>query len=140
MIIIVASLSKFTAHVTSSMKTAISCRGKLRSRKGATERDLGSATPFTFYFFFFDVNHLKKSLLNLLQCCFCCLSSSFQALRWHLSFLTEPHPSALEGEVLTTEPPGRSHLPDFSKGRALNWPRGQSCGGVICRVFGHPSG
>lgn len=48
MIITVASLSKFTAHVTSSMRTAISCRGKLRSRKGATGRELGSATPFTF--------------------------------------------------------------------------------------------
>ena len=63
-------------------------------------------------FFFFDVDHFLKSLLNLLQYCFC---FTFWCLfwlwgMWDLSSLTriEPAPPAVEGEVLTTGLPGKS--------------------------------
>lgn len=53
-----------------------------------------------------------KSLLNLIQYCFCCLYSSFLAIR-HVGFLaSQPGiklaPPALQGEVLTTGLPGKS--------------------------------
>ena len=56
---------------------------------------------------FFDVDHLK-SLLNLLQYCSC-----FIYLFWLQDMLArwpriEPAPSALEGKVLNTGPPGKS--------------------------------
>ena len=48
MIITVAQLSKFAAHVTSSMRTIVLCWGN--GTEGAAERGLASsstATPFT---------------------------------------------------------------------------------------------
>ena len=65
-----------------------------------------------FFIIFFDVDHFfKKSLLNLLQYCFCfmfwlvgCKACGILAPRPGI----EPSPPALEGEVLTTGPPGKS--------------------------------
>ena len=53
-----------------------------------------------------------KSLLNFLQCCFCLMLWFFgQEARSILAPQPgmEPEPPALEGEVLTTAPPGKSH-------------------------------
>ena len=68
--------------------------------------------PF-FFFFFFKCGPLLKSLLNLLQYCFCfmfwffgCEACGILAPRPGI----EPAPPALEGEVLTTGPPGKSRL------------------------------
>ena len=65
---------------------------------------------FVFKFFFLDVDHFL-SLLNLLQYCFCFMF-------WFLGHEAcgilascpgiKRAPPALEGEVLTTEPPGKS--------------------------------
>ena len=70
-----------------------------------------SVSAITFFFNFF-----LKSLLNLLQYCFCFMS-------WFFGHETcgilaprpgiEPTPPALEGEVLTTGLPGKSHLHNF---------------------------
>ena len=69
-------------------------------------------------FFFFDVDIFLKSLLNLLQYCFCFMPSCFgheacgQNTRVQSRFNPrpgiEPTPPALEGKVSTTGPPGKS--------------------------------
>ena len=61
-----------------------------------------------FFFFFlryFDAGHFLKSSLNLLQYCFCFMFWFFghEAFPW---LGIKPEPPALEGEVLTTGPPG----------------------------------
>ena len=64
-----------------------------------------------YLFFFLDVDHFLKSLLNLLQYCFCFMFYSFgREARGLLAPrpVIEPAPPALEGEVLTTGPPGKS--------------------------------
>ena len=59
-------------------------------------------------FFFFPL----KSVLNLLQCCFCfmfCFFFGCEACGMPAAWAgIEPAPSALESEVLTTGPPGKS--------------------------------
>ena len=54
------------------------------------------------------MNHFLKSLLNLLQYCFCCLCSGFFTL-------TEPTIPVLQNEVLTTELPGKSLIVSFEQ-------------------------
>ena len=55
-----------------------------------------------------------KVFIDLLQYCFCCLSSGFLAMRHVGSQILapppdiQPAPPALEGEVLTSGPPGKS--------------------------------
>ena len=60
----------------------------------------------------FDVDYFLKSLLNLLQYCYCCLCSGFVAWR-HVVILaarseTEPATPALKSEVLTIGSPEKS--------------------------------
>ena len=74
---------------------------------------------FVKVFFFFWCGPFLKSLLNMLQYCFCC----FLALFWFSGHEacgilaswpeTEPEPPALEGEVSTTALPGRAHNVHF---------------------------
>ena len=61
------------------------------------------------------------SLLNLLQYCFCymfcfCGCKAYELLAPRPE--TESIPPALEGEVLTTGPPGKSHNPILKKREA----------------------
>ena len=65
-----------------------------------------------FFFFFFEVDHFFKSLLNLLQYCYCFMFSCFFGCKT-CGILApwpgiEPAPPVLEGKVLTTGPPGKS--------------------------------
>ena len=72
--------------------------------------------PVGLFHFFFKIFFLMwtiflKSLLNVLQYCFCFMFWFFG--REACGILaprpgTEPAPAALEGEVLTTGPPGKS--------------------------------
>ena len=72
---------------------------------------------FSFFFLsFFWCGPFLKSLLNLLQYCFCFMFWFFG--RWACGILApwpgiEPAPSALESEVLTTGPPGKSPISAF---------------------------
>ena len=64
-----------------------------------------------FFFFFLGYGPFLKSLLNLLHYCFCFIILAFLATgMWDLSSRSgiKPARPALEGEVLTTGPPGRS--------------------------------
>ena len=76
-------------------------------------------SDFHIYFFlrFFQCGPFLKSLLNLLQYCFCFMiwffgheACGILAPRPGI----EPAPPALEGEVLTTGPPGKSLVICFS--------------------------
>ena len=61
--------------------------------------------------FFFDVDHFLKSLSNLLQYCFCFMFWFFGCKECGILAPQpgiEPTPSALESQVLTTGPPGKS--------------------------------
>ena len=56
-----------------------------------------------FFFKNFDVDHLKKSILNSLQCCFYFMLWFFGPQAYGIIALRpgiEPNPPALEGEVL----------------------------------------
>ena len=83
--------------------------------------------PNLLFKIFFDVDCFLKSLLNLLQYCFCCLCSGFVAGKHvttccyhmlpHVTTCmlppaartgTEPATPALEGEVLTIGSPEKS--------------------------------
>ena len=64
-----------------------------------------------FFFFFLGYGPFLKSLLNLLHYCFCFIILAFLATgMWDLSSRSgiKPARPALEGEVLTTGPPGES--------------------------------
>ena len=70
-------------------------------------------TNFILFYFktFFDVDHFLKSLLNLLQYCFCFTFWFFGHEACGILAPwpgVKPTPPALEGEVLTTWLPGRS--------------------------------
>ena len=62
--------------------------------------------------FVFDVDHFLEVFIEFVTILllFCVLFFWPQCM-WHLSYLTgiEPAPPALEGKVLTTGPPGKSH-------------------------------
>ena len=63
-----------------------------------------------FYLFIF-VGHFLKSLLSLLQYCFCSMFWFFDREAYGILVPQpgiEPAPPALEGEVLTTSMPGKS--------------------------------
>ena len=79
---------------------------------GYTHPGINKFIPSSVGFLFFYVNHLLKSLLNLLQYSFCFMFC-FQGLEEceDLSFPTRDQTptSALEGEVLTTGLPGSEH-------------------------------
>ena len=75
--------------------------------------------------FFFPCGPFLKSLLNLLQYCFCfmlcvcvCVFKSFFFFACKACRILAPRPriesvaTLLEGEVLTTGPPGKSHATD----------------------------
>ena len=67
------------------------------------------------YFFFFGYGPFLKSLLNLLHYCFCFIVLAFLATgMWDLSSRLgiKPARPALEGEVLTTGPPGKKLNPN----------------------------
>ena len=79
---------------------------------------------FLFIFLRFLCRYFLKSLLNVLQCCFCFISWFFGLEACgilapqpgiepthHPPAL--PHHMALEGKVLTTEPPGKSPIVIF---------------------------
>ena len=71
-----------------------------------------SAIGFFFLLRFFWCGQFLKSLLNLLQYCFCFMFWFFG--RQACNILTpwpgiKPTPPALEDKVLTTGPPGKSH-------------------------------
>ena len=75
-------------------------------------------------FFFFFNGPFFKSLLNFLQCCFV-LFFFFGLVACEIlphQTETEPTPSALESEVLTTGPPGKSLLFLFESGDLCNDP------------------
>ena len=66
-------------------------------------------------FFFFGYGPFLKSLLNLLHYCFCFIVLAFLATgMWDLSSRLgiKPARPALEGEVLTTGPPGKKLNPN----------------------------
>ena len=68
-------------------------------------------SKFLYLTFFFDVDHFLKSLLNLLQYCYCFMFWYFgcEACGTIAPQLgIEPTTPALEGEVLTTGQPGKS--------------------------------
>ena len=89
-------------------------------------------------FFFFWCGPFLKSLLNLLQFCFCCFCSvSFVGWgRMPVGILTpppgiKPAPPALAGERLTTGSPGKS--PPYCY---MQWCKGVSClVRVVCCIF-----
>ena len=66
---------------------------------------------YFFKDFFFDVDHFE----SLYQICYI-ITSVYILFFWHVGILApqpgiEPITLALEGEVLTTGPPGMSHVP-----------------------------
>ena len=86
---------------------------------------IGIYSPLFFwggFFFFLMCVPFLKSLLDLLQYCFCCLCSVFvsfffcpRGMRYLSSPGVKPVPPALEGKVLTSGPPRKSPyspLPD----------------------------
>ena len=83
-----------------------------------------------FLFFFFWCWPFLKSLLNLLQCCFCFLFWVFGHVPCGIPappLGMEPAPAALEGEVLAAGPPGKfmplvlmSFLVSFSLAQSLS--------------------
>ena len=77
---------------------------------------------FLKIFVFLDVDHLLKSLLNLLQYCFCFMFWLFgQEARGILAPPPgiDPALPALEGKVLTTGPPGKSQKKSFNVDKLL---------------------
>ena len=72
---------------------------------------------FFFKVFFFNGPFLK-SLLNVLQYCVCFVLFFWPGTMWDLNSPPgiEPSPPALEGEVLTTGPPGKFPLCISSSG------------------------
>ena len=56
---------------------------------------------------------ILKSLLNLLQYCFCLVLQFFDQEACGILAHLEPAPLALEGKVLTTRPPGKSWMLHF---------------------------
>ena len=91
-------------------------------------------------FFFFAVNHFL-SLLNLLQYCFCFIfwflgHEACGILAHHPGI--KPAPPALEDEVLTTGPPGRSlviiiYLPVWKTYYLDEW--SETHGVLICKWY-----
>ena len=75
-----------------------------------------SISLFFFFKVFFFNGPFLKSLLNLLQYCFCFIFCP--RTMWDLNSPPgmEPSPPVLEGEVLTTGPPGKSPLCISSSG------------------------
>ena len=76
---------------------------------------LGSQPIIFIYLYFLDcsyVDHYLKSSLNLLQYCFCYTLSFLGHKVWGILIpwpgIEPAHPPSLEGEVLTTGPPGKS--------------------------------
>ena len=97
---------KAQMHVFKNLVTSIyhlNCLSKSNNKRG---------TFFLrFLFIFFDVDRFLKSLLNLLQYCFCLMFWFFGHEACGILAPwpgIEPTPPALEGEVLTTGPPGES--------------------------------
>ena len=77
------------------------------------------------WFFFLMCVPFLKSLLDLLQYCFCCLCSVFVSFfcprgMWYLSSPgIKPVPPALEGKVLTSGPPRKSPYRPLPDGQDL---------------------